>query len=320
MSPTGDQGKRHPALVAGAVTILVVIVGGLSLWLLPDWLADGTPQGAAEDAVRGRVVALLGVLGVLGGLVFTGKSFRLSSQTQAETNRRAVENLVNATEALRLTERGQITDRYAKAVELLGDTSPEICVGGIYALERILGDGPDHEKAIVSTLSAFVRRQAKLDDGTPHQPPWGPDEAERDETKPSFRVQAALNVLSQRAASSNVAPDLRDCDLRGARLDNARLANASFRRSYLYKAKLHDADLRGAALRDADLTEASLQGADLTGASLHGAVLTGANVARAKFTRGSLSREQIDSADNADEIEWQETSGTPDELADDVAE
>ena len=288
----------------------VVILGGLSLWLLPSLLADRSPQGTAEDGVRGRVVALLGVLGVLGGLVFTGMSFRLSSRTQAETNRHAMENLRNATQAFELTRRGQITDRYAKAVEMLGDPSPEICVGGIYALEHILRDDPDHERAVVSTLSAFVRRHAKLDDGTPPSPPWPPDEAERDATKPSFRVQAALNVLSERTTSGGIAPDLRDCDLRGARLSNARLANASFRRSYLHKAKLHDADLRGAALRRADLTGASLRGADLTDAG----------VAGAKFTEGSLSREQIDSVRNADAIDWQEKPRVPDEQASEIAE
>jgi len=310
MLRTGHQGIRRPVLIAGAVMIVAVILGGLSLWLLPAWLADASPQGAAENAVRGRVVALLGVLGVLGGLVFTGMSFRLSSRTQAETNRHAVTNLKNATKALRLTQRGQITDRYAKAVEMLGDPSPEICVGGIYALEHILRDDSDYERAIVSTLSAFVRRQAKLDHSTPPRPPWGSEEAERDETKPSFRVQAALNVLSERATSGDTAPDLRDCDLRGARLSNAGLANASFRRSYLYKAKLHDANLQGAALRQADLTGASLRGADLTNA----------NVAKAKFTRGSLSREQINSVRNGGQIDWQEKSGTPDEPGDDIAE
>jgi len=36
-----------------------------------------------------------------------------------------------------LTEQGQITDRYTKAVEQLGSDKLDVRIGGIYALERI---------------------------------------------------------------------------------------------------------------------------------------------------------------------------------------
>jgi hypothetical protein len=74
-------------------------------------------------------------------------------------------------------------------------------------------DSPDYERAIVAALSAFVRRKAKRRDDL--SVPWGEDEAERDEIKPSFPIQAALYVLAAPRSSSENTPDLRDSDLRG---------------------------------------------------------------------------------------------------------
>ena len=60
-----------------------------------------------------------------------------------------------------LSRTGQITDRFTKAVAQLGDDSADICIGGIYALGRIMSDSPADRAAIVEVLSAFVRRRAK---------------------------------------------------------------------------------------------------------------------------------------------------------------
>ena len=111
--------------------------------------------------------------------------------------------------------------------------------------------------------------------------------------KPSFRIQAALNVLVESRPNAT-PPDLRDCDLRGARLRGAYLSRASFRRSYLYKAKL----------TDAHLMEASLVEADLAGADLTGAVFTDADMRCALVTVGALTPEQLKSVKNQETIEW----------------
>src|SRR5437868_2282437 len=102
---------------------------------------------------------------------------------------------------------------------MLGSPSYEVCIGGIYALGHIMRDSPDYERAIVAVLSAFVRRRAKRQDDL--SVPWGEDEAERDEVKPSFPIQAALYVLTGPRSRSENTPDLRDSDLRGARMRRA---------------------------------------------------------------------------------------------------
>jgi Pentapeptide repeats (8 copies) len=285
----------------------VVVVAGLVVWLLPALLTQhphlATPADRykAEADVRTGLVALLAVLGGLGGLYYTGRTFRLSKDAQiAERD--------YSQKTLRLSEEGQITDRYSKAVDQLGDDSPEVSLGGLYALGRIMRDSPRDEQAVVAVLSAFVRRQAKRNDNL--APPWPAGEAERDEVKPSFRVQAALNVISTREHCDLAAvPDLRDCDLRGARLKNAKLHAASFRRSYLFKAHLDGADLSEASLVDADLTDARFDGATLMDADLRRATLTGArfkgvDLNRAWLTIGALGLEQQRAAVNTDKIIW----------------
>jgi hypothetical protein len=62
-----------------------------------------------------------------GTLIYTGRSFRLSQRT------------------FELTEQGQVTDRFTKAVEQLGSDKLDVRIGGVYALERVARDSAiDH--------------------------------------------------------------------------------------------------------------------------------------------------------------------------------
>jgi hypothetical protein len=314
-----------PRRIANAILIVLCIglLAMLALWLLPKWLtqdpdlSSAADQQSAEADARTGVLAFIAVVGGLVGLYYTSKTVRVSRDAQISASKYANETSRLTQETLLLSGRGQITDRYSRAVDQLGDKSPEVCVGGIYALGQIMLDTDGgYEPAIVAVLSAFIRRNAKRRDDL--SIPWDPDEAERDEVKPSFRIQAALNVFV-RSRPSAVPPDLRDSDLRGARLRGAQLTRASLRRSYLYGAKLASANLSGASLHKADLTkaeltnailvDADLTAADLTDADLLGADLTGANLANADLTgarliRGTLADAQLRTVRNSDNTEW----------------
>jgi hypothetical protein len=194
-------------------------------------------------------------------------------------------------EQLNILRSGQTADRYSKAVDQLGKAAGEVCLGGIYTLGSIIREHPDYEEPVIAVLSSFIRRKGKVsEDG---KIPWTPAEAERDQAKPSFAIQAALDVIGQpRSEDSRAQPNLRDCDLRGARLQGADLRDASFRRSCLWKAHLQGANLRGASLNRADLTEARLT--DIK--------LEGANLAGARLTRGRFNPEHLSEAKNANQI------------------
>ena len=51
--------------------------------------------------------------------------------------------------ALEVTEQGQVTDRYTKAVGQLGKESSPVRVGGVYALERIGHDSSRDRTTII---------------------------------------------------------------------------------------------------------------------------------------------------------------------------
>lgn len=296
--------QRKTAPLVGAAVLGVVALGVLAIWLLPSWLTQhphlATPsaRNKAIADTRTGVIAFIAVLGGLGGLYYTSRTFRLSRDAQTDARKYADKTSRLSAETLHLNERGQITDRYSKAVEMLGNPSHEICIGGIYALGHIMRDSPDYERAIVAVLSAFIRRKAKRKADL--SVPWEEDEAERDEVKPSFPIQAALNALAESRSPENPpgmnSPDLRDTDLRGARLRGAQLQNASFQRSYLHKAKLSGANLSGARLVDADLTEADLRFSDLRNSNLKGA----------RLTYNSLTQAQLNVVWNRDQIIWVE--------------
>jgi hypothetical protein len=57
-----------------------------------------------------------------------------------------------------LSEARLITDRFAKAIDLLGSEKPDVCLGAIYALERIAKDSPQDHWTIMEVLIAYVKR------------------------------------------------------------------------------------------------------------------------------------------------------------------
>ena len=56
-----------------------------------------------------------------------------------------------------LLRRGQVTDRYTKAVEQLGSDKLAVRIGGIYALERVARDSERDYPTVIEVLTAFVR-------------------------------------------------------------------------------------------------------------------------------------------------------------------
>jgi uncharacterized protein YjbI with pentapeptide repeats len=180
--------------------------------------------------------------------------------------------------------RGPMADRYARAAGQLGSGRLDVRVGGIYALERVAHDSPQHHPAVMDVLAAFAREHSRARrsplarDGRPARHPG--------RTTPPD-VQAAVTAIGRRGAGHDrQLVNLDRADLTGAHLARANLVYAS-----LAYASLACADLAHADLTGADLTGADLAGADLTGAHLTGAILAGANLTRANLTRANLASE-----------------------------
>lgn len=232
----------------------------------------------AVDAVRGRILQLGGGMLALGALIYTARTFTLASR-QNELNRRTFE----------LGEQGQVTDRYARAIEQLGSRSEDVRIGGIYALERIASDSDRDRGTITEVLAAFVRRRSRSDETT--------HDRQDAEVSPSSDVMAAITVIMRRNEDAGQGK----IDLRGVRLSRTRLTGAPLDTADLTNAILREADLTGAQLASATLT-----GADLTGANLHsanlsyarleGAILSDVNLTEATLTGACLSNASINKA------------------------
>ena len=273
-------------LVGGiAAVVLALAIAWVLFVPAADWLAHhdvGSAKGAllqtARDAARGRLLTLGAGLFAAGALVFTARNFTLS--------RRTVE----------ITEQGQVTDRYTKAIGQLGSKKLDVRIGGIYALERVARDSPRDHPTVMEVLSAFVR-----DHSHEPWPPPAPGESGAAAPKRVVRpeVQAAVTVIGRNARHDHQRLSLVGANITGAFLAGQRLslAGAFLAGADLAHADLTDADLAGADLTDADLTGALLTDADLAHADLTHADLTDANLAGANLSNVDLTGAWLGRAD-----------------------
>jgi hypothetical protein len=296
--------RRWAALPRGIrwlTGIAAAVLGLAVVWALfvplADWLArqdvgsaGGPLHETAVDNARGGLLTLSAGLVAVAALGFTALNFTLlrrNSEQADQWQRRTHE----------LTEQGQVTDRYTKAIEQLGSDKLDVRIGRIYALERIARDSARDHPAVMEVLTAFVREHSK--EQWPPPDPGG--QARQRFTRPD--VEAALTVIGRRDQERDIrridlaSANLTHADLAGAHLDGAYLAGAS-----LDEADLHDAFLAGAELGGADLTGAlldcaHLNGADFTGSFLIGAVLSGADLTDADFTGADLPQADFTEAD-----------------------
>ena len=192
---------------------------------------------------------------------------------------------------VRAVEEGQITERFTRAVDQLGQESKDkmaIRLGGIYALERIAKDSAKDHGPVMEVLTAYVREKAP-------SPEREIDTPEEEEKPPPTDIQAILTVIGRRETTGNDTP----LNLTRTRLVRAYLSDANLSGARLSWAKLNWAYLSDANLSDAHLIRANLSGADLIRANLSGAKLGRANL---KFTDLSgatnLTAKQVRSTEN----------------------
>jgi hypothetical protein len=209
----------------------------LAIWRLPSLLYGDVSQASADarlqaaSGLRTALVAGLAGLAALGSLVMASRTYWL-------------------------TQQGQLTDRYTKAIEQLGSDKQDVRLGGIYALERIARDSAPDGATIAEVLTAFIRGRAPW-------PPVRPDQPREDtpiKELPFLRyrapdVQAALTVLGRQPTMTTSQPlNLSDTDLRRADLSNSDLRGAR-----LLGAHLQGANMRAVQLQRVNLSHAQLQ-------------------------------------------------------------
>jgi uncharacterized protein YjbI with pentapeptide repeats len=309
----GPIESASPAWAAALVTISLWAV--YLLWKVPQWQAaawarSGNPNPRElfeiENDSRGTLGQILSGVAVLTGLIF------------------AWQQLGQTSDNLRVSQEGQITDRFSRAVDQLGSDQLTIRLGGIYALERIARDSPRDYGPVMEVLTAFAREQSPLPKDAAATPVTAATRVPPD-------VRAVFKVIGRRTPAqvkteldegsgcldltgiNAVGVDLVDAnlqntcwnrsDLRGAQMMGASLIGSSFEQADLsQQASLGGADAHGASFANAnlsfsDLTRTDLSGADLLGANLSGTILQETNLENANLTGANLQEAQLIATD-----------------------
>jgi hypothetical protein len=328
--------KRKSVTVVALAAVLGG--GGYLLLRLPAYRLLSLPSGLAWlTPARVNVLALLllaaaAVVLLLGCLtafpeVLVPQSLRPTPMTLGPSDYMTAQNdvrstLVNALAGLLLlvtavftwqqlttSREAQVTERFTRAVELLGNPDLAVRVGAIHSLGRLADDSPKDDRSIYTLLTAYIRnhspramlKPAKADESET----WMAWQQRRmcEKAHPDYGslqkcaadVQAALGVLADHpdvlSDGRALTPVLVDTHLPGAACGHAQLAGADLRGALLdnLDCRTNDrpytdfegADFRGASLRKAQFGKANLRGAhlenaDLTEAKLERAELQGA--------------------------------------------
>lgn len=284
------------------VLALVALAGvaALVIRFAPPWLVSTkglTGAARLNELSRVRVALIVIILGALAGAVAL-YLLRSTTRERREENRERL-----------------LIERFMRAVDQLGHAALDVRLGGIYSLERLAQESPEHHPQIVEILAAYVREHAPWPTrgagraGNGARPgagsAGGSGHGGETRSRPPTDVQAALTVLGRRQLQQDTdAPlflsysGLAGATLTGAHLERALLSGSSLDGADLFKAHLTAADLEGASLRGAGLLlanlndtvlwGANLEGARLYGANLEGAALKGANLKDAGLTGANL--------------------------------
>ena len=214
------------------------------------------------------------------------------------------------------TEKGNTAERFKNAIEHLGNESPSVRMGGIYALHHIAQDVEEYRKRVFEILCAHIRE-------TTTQERYKPRKIQIDEknskefSEPSVEVESILKLLfcklPQSKTYEGLCANLDHANLVRANLMVSNIQKASFfsvnlQDTYFFYSNLHNANFSFSDLRTANFSYANLQGAifsetnlqdaNFTNAKLQGAILFETNLQDANFTNANLQGAGLSGAKN----------------------
>jgi hypothetical protein len=315
------KGDKKQTLFQGLVFVggvLAYFLLGLGLWWVLDQYIMPQDSGEKKDLIQALGLIMAGLAGIV-GVYFTWRNLTMTQRNMEDTQKNTQDQLNAAEAQLRLAQEGQVTERFTKAIDQLGEAEDEhaprieIRIGGIYALERIAKHYQEHSPEdygpILELLTAYIRENAKWNRAEAMGPTLKAHQVDSFDTiwfASGVRgdIQAALDVLGRRQEKRvpeefqqtlNLRrSNLSGANLGGADLSRADLSQANLSQAVLVKANLSSADLSQSDLSRAALSRAALSGADLSGAILEDAYFEGALLTGMVLTGHDL--EQLRSA------------------------
>ncbi len=271
------KGLMWTAIVLGTIALVFgtawFVYVGPSLMVSQDGVSAGGYLKAITDT-RATLVQAFGGVAVLIAAVVGALTLRHNVRAHAGT--------------LAVAQRGQVTDRFTRAVAQLGSEKLDVRVGGVYALEQIARDAPDLHPPIIEILTAFVREHARRRPGgrwtkTGH---------------PTSDIEAIFGVLKRRETSLDRGDiDLGHTDLSGLDLSGISLVGANLTGTCLSMVSLEHANLSRASVFFADLGAADLNSANFQNARLRQVQMNGAtSMVGTDFSHATLVEIYLDGA------------------------
>lgn len=241
-------------------------------------ISNSTTIATLENEYRTNLTQILG-----GGAVAIGIYF-------------AWKNFIIAQDNLRVSQEGQITERFTRAVDQLGNDKLEIRLGGIYALERIANESEKDYWPIMEILTAYVRKNASLKANTNKKFTFISMDIQADESTTtdvpdvetiSIDIQAVLIVIGRRKYFFNAGESIR-LNLSGTYLRKAILKEFHLERTNFGYAHLQYAYLGEAHLEQTVFIESHLENSYIRHAYLENSVFIGAHLENADFSWSHL--------------------------------
>lgn len=303
-----------------ATVALAMVAVGLAIWLIPRWQVDRWRRAGIsneEKLAELGVQARSSITQALGGLALI-VTIAITAFQVTDARRAADAGQRSADRNFDLAQRGQVSERFSRAVEQLNATdenrNPDTAVrtGALFALMRIGIDSPDHTQPALLVVATYVRRFKKPEKLQPN----GCD-ADFDFTQSQPDIANALRfVLYRIAAKLNDKKEflgLRGAKLDGIALDGMDLSGFDLTRIKFGHASLVRANFSDATLRQANFEHACLTSADFRGASLKGAVFDGAALKGAKFTKKGRDQARLTKTQKRQVVTlpWPSTTPSP---------
>ena len=252
-----------------ALALVCIVATAYCLELAAEWLVLGkttTDTARSINDARNSLIQLLGGAALLGGLVYTARTFALSRATNLD-------------------------ERFTRAIDQLGHESSGVRVGGIYSLEFITREDARYwdivDQVLVAHAKEFGRKTAPI---TPDVQAAIRVLAKRGQR--SLNKWRPLDFSGARLVGCEWSGDFGRALFKEATLNDSNFIDAILPGCQFPDASLEKVKFYGADLAKCNFRMAVLRGAEFNGANVRGADFKDADLADAK----GLTESQLQTA------------------------
>jgi len=254
---------KRMVLIFCAIVAVATVAGGYLLWGVAGEFSDLK----AED--WRNVIFIVG--GLTAAMIAAWRAHVADKQTQ-------------------INEQVQITERFTRAVDLLGSENIYMRIGALHALERIGRDSESDVVAVLRLLSSFVRSQSV-------SRRMGGILLDGDDTPAPLDAEEGFAVISRLAGEykrllrnrESMIVDLSSSNLKcSLQFSKGCFFRFNFSFCNLSLGFFSESDFECANFQGAYLESSYFQDCNLTGVSFNNAILDGVNFGNADMTRAIL--------------------------------